>query len=53
MLFDQKGKPVVVSEKLNSKAHPQVFARLRETKDPLDHKKSPIFSVESRAKFKL
>ena len=50
MLFDQKGIKVVVSDKLNSKTHPEIFARLRETKDVLDHKKNPMFNIEVRAK---
>jgi hypothetical protein len=52
MLFDQKGNKVVVSDKLNTKTHPQVFSRLRETKDALDHKKNPMFRMAAIAKFR-
>lgn len=53
MLYDQKGNKVVVSDKLNTKTHPQIFARLRETKEPLDHHRHTMFSIECRARYKV
>lgn len=49
MLVTTKNQPIKVSDHLNSKSHPHVFAPLRETKDVLDHKKVAGFSIETRA----
>lgn len=52
MLVTSKNQPIKVSDHLNSKTHPHVFAPLRETKDILSHKKAPGFSIETRARMK-
>lgn len=52
MLFNQQGKEVKLSDKLNSKTHPHVFAPLREIHVTNNHSCGNMFSLENRVKFK-
>lgn len=49
MLLNQQGKQVHISDKLNSKTHPNVFANLREVKEPTQPYPKHMFSIEQRA----
>lgn len=53
MLVNQNGQQVKLSDKLTTKTHPQIFANLREVKEPENFKGNKLFSMEQRAKFKV
>lgn len=52
MLLNKQGKEIKVSDKLNSKTHPHVFALLHEVKEPVDNHCAGMFSLENRVKLK-
>ena len=52
MLINQQGKEVILSDKLNSKTHPHIFAPLREIHVPIKPYPKHMFSIEQRAKIK-
>lgn len=52
MLVNKVGHIVKVSDKLNSKTHPHVFAPLYEKLDPLPSKDNKMFCLEHRVKLK-
>lgn len=51
MLVNEQNQVVMVSEKLNSKTHPQIFAKLHEKHEPRDFT-GGMFKLELRAKVK-
>lgn len=53
MLLNQFNQVVKISDKLNTKTHPKVFANLKEVKEPDSHKGNKMFSLEQRAKYKV
>lgn len=52
MLLNRKNQIANVSEKLNSKTHPNIFANLREVKEPVSNHCAGMFSLENRVKLK-
>lgn len=49
MLVNAKNQPVQISDKLNSKTHPQVFAKLTEHLVPTEPFSAKMFKLETRA----
>ena len=50
MLVNSKNQPVKVSDKLNSKTHPQIFRNLHEKLEPQGYS-GGMFKINVRAKF--
>lgn len=53
MLVTNQNKVVKLSDKLNSKTHPHVFAPLREVLENTVGHKCAGFSIQDRAKYKV
>lgn len=52
MLVNSQNKPVKISDKLNSKTHPQIFANLHEKKEPTEQYSGSLFRLDQRAQVK-
>jgi len=52
MFVNINGQTVKITDKINSKTHPHVFANVKEILTPAEKFSAQMFSIETRAKIK-